>query len=320
MKVNAVLFLSLMLPLAVCVNTAMSETSPAGAVPELAVWEGNMVKYGEQHCQSGENYYDAVRVYYQIADYTKDPKWTVCAQKALVAYRDGYLKPNGYKAAGWMIFPHGLLQHFQRAGDIQSKEALVMLATNASFARHEVDDYLVRIDGSREVAYNIMSKLLAETVGYSDRGEVQRLVGFAFGHYDKWFMNHRAAYVRPFMVGLTAEALIEYWKRTQDARVLPMLKAGLEWMWGQCWVPDARAFKYTDRDTPQGGMQPAADLNLLIAPAYAWMYTQTKEAVWRERADAIFAGGVALGSGNLSQPKQFNQAYRWSFDYLKWRQ
>ena len=46
------------------------------------------------------------------------------------------------------------------------------------------------------------------------------------------------------------------------------------------------------------------------------MWTQTGDPKWRDRADAIFAGGVA--GAFLGNPKQFNQSYRWSFDYVRW--
>src|SRR5579884_891229 len=215
-------------------------------------WKANMEDYGHQYCDSGENYYDAARVYYQIADYTGRGDWTRCAENAIKGYRDGYLKPNQFGAAGWMIFPHGLLMHYQRTGDASSKQALIGMATNSAFARHEHDPYMVRIDGSREVAYNIESKLLAEAVGYNDRAEVERLVGFAMGHYDQWFISHTAEYVRPFMAALTAEALILWYDRTQDPKVLPLLQAGADWMWDHMWVSGISAFKYTDKEMQIG--------------------------------------------------------------------
>lgn len=74
----------------------------------LDSWKANMEDYGQKYCDSGDNYYDAARVYYQIADYTGRVQWTRCAENVVKAYRDGYLKPNRFAAAGWMIFPHGL--------------------------------------------------------------------------------------------------------------------------------------------------------------------------------------------------------------------
>ena len=76
---------------------------------------------------------------------------------------------------------------------------------------------------------------------------------------------------------------------------------------------------YTDRATPSGGQQPAADLNLLVAPAYAWVYAQTKDVRFRNWHDSLFIGGVKKGTSYLAYAKQFNQAYRWSADGIRWR-
>ena len=79
------------------------------------------------------------------------------------------------------------------------------------------------------------------------------------------------------------------------------------------WMPGAEAFWYDSTDTTAA----APDVNLLIAPAYAWLYRQTGDPAYRDRGDQIFAGGVKRAS--LSDGKHFDQSYRWSFDYVKWR-
>ena len=88
-------------------------------------------------------------------------------------------------------------------------------------------------------------------------------------------------------------------------------------MWEHLWVSSAGAFKYTDRIMPYGGVDPAPDLNLLIAPLYGWLYKMTGEETYRQHGDVIFAGGVQ--GAYFNDPKHFNQNYRWSFDYLRWR-
>jgi len=291
--------------------------SASACATSIDYWKHAMVTDGERYCESGDNYYDAVRVYYQISRYTGEPRWDHCAEVALHAYVDGYLAPNGYKAAGWMIFPHGLAMHLERTGDGHIKDALVNLAANAAFADHPPAEWLRPIETSREVAYNIQSKLLAESAGYTDRPEVQRLVELALGHYDQWFISRTAPYLRPFMAALTAEALILWYEKSGDARVLPTLKTGADWMWEHVWVSSAGAFQYTDRIMPHGGVEPAPDLNLLIVPLYAWLYKMTGDDTYRRRADDIFAGGVQ--AAYLADAKHFNQNYRWSFDYVRWR-
>ena len=59
-----------------------------------------------------------------------------------------------------------------------------------------------------------------------------------------------------------------------------------------------------------GGIGAAPDLNLLIAPLYAWVYKQTNNPVYRDQHDEIFAGSI-VRTGIGSQ-KVYNQNYRWS--------
>jgi len=47
------------------------------------------------------------------------------------------------------------------------------------------------------------------------------------------------------------------------------------------------------------------------------MYRQTGDVTYRDRGDAIFAGGVH--NAYLEPMKQFDQNYAWSFDYLTYR-
>ena len=119
--------------------------------------------------------------------------------------------------------------------------------------------------------------------------------------------------VIPFMMGLTMESLIHAYERTGDPRIPPAIETTADAMWPWLWHPASESFAYTSSDLNQG----APDLNLLIAPAYAWLWQLTGAQRHLERGDAIFAGGVRnawLGSG-----KAFSQNYRSSFDYIEWR-
>ena len=79
-------------------------------------------------------------------------------------------------------------------------------------------------------------------------------------------------------------------------------------MWAYNWLPANQSFQYVDRELPGvGGPIPAPDLNMLIAPAYAWMYHQTGSPIYQQQADAIFRGGVE--DAYLEGAKQFNQNY-----------
>ena len=301
-------------------------------IPLLSTWESNMTTFGRQICnkllpgaedfaaQGGDVYYDGQRVYYQIASYTGDPTWKYCAGLAETIYRDGYVLPNNGRAAGYDNFTQGLLLDYQLTRDTVSQNALVMLSQNASFASDGTPlEWTADASVSREVAYAIMAYLNAEAVGQPRRARLSDMIDQALGHIDQWFISKTAPYVRPFMVGITMQALIQAYDATHDSRIPNAVKTALDGLWSSMWLPDSQCFKYTNVDTSTGGMSPAPDLNLVIAPAYGWMYYVTGETKYRDRGDQIFAGGVANAQTWLYLGKQFDQNYWWSPAYVAWR-
>jgi hypothetical protein len=198
------------------------------------------------------------------------------------------------------------------------------LTTNAAFSQVGVypKEWVASAGTSREVAYNLMAKLLAQDLGADYRTHIQFFVDLLLSYIDQWCVSKTTPYIQPFMVGLTAEALILYHSKSGDPRVLPAIRTAMDYLWERTWVPTEESFLYADRAAAEvggpGAVVPAPDLNLLIAPAFAWLYAQTGEAKYLERGDQIFAGGVRRAAVDWG-PKQYNQSYRWSFDYVKWR-
>jgi hypothetical protein len=121
------------------------------------------------------------------------------------------------------------------------------------------------------------------------------------------------------MAGLTMEALIQYNTAVGgDSRILPAIQSAVDSMWSHNWLPGNQSFQYIDQQlSGVGGPDPAPDLNMLIAPAYAWMYHQTGNPMYQQEADAIFKGGVQ--DAYLQGAKQFDQNYLFAFDFLTWR-
>lgn len=293
-----------------------------------STWESNMKKWGRTHCddmkrrrptdevQLAATYYDAIWVYQQIAEYTGDPSWQSCIDLAISAYRDAYVIPNKGQVPGYWNFTHGLTNHALRTGDTRSKEAVRLLAATASYAADYVPaEWTQGTSTSREVAYAIMSYLNHEKLGAPRRKRLDLLVNQSLNYFNEWFVQKKSG-MRPFMVGLTAEALIEYAERTGDPRILPALEQGLSTLWRDTWIVSAQAFGY-EKSLGRPATEPSPDLNLLIAPAYAWLYNKTGKLEYLEMADKIFAGGVK--NSYLANPKQFNESYRWSFAFMKWR-
>jgi hypothetical protein len=308
-----------------------------------------MLVYGKKHCalyddasltfdqKLGSTYYDAIRVFYQIAEYTGDPYWSTCATKARAIYRDQYVIPNGGGVPGYWNFTTGLRVDWEKTGDLKSKTAAINLSYRAAFTPDTTPlEWTAPTANSREVAYAIMSYLTAEKLGEPRRARLAAHATQALGHIDQWFVTRTSRapvpfelvppaagqyYLQPFMVGLTMQALIRYWEETRDSRVLPAVQTALDALWQRAWVSADQAFWYenwipdpTFTFPPQAG---APDLNLLIAPAFAWAYLQTGNATYRDRGDQVFAGGVR--GAWLAGVKQFNQNYMWSFDYVRWR-
>jgi hypothetical protein len=265
-------------------------------------WEGNAW------------YYDGTRVAYQIADHTGDQAFAEYAQNPLDVYRPYVLESNG-AVPGWRVFPQGLRMHYERTGDPLSKEAAIALLKASYGPTGITTGGLIGEGLSREVAYAIEAMLEAERLSQPRHARLEEYVDIALGHCDQWFVQERFERMAPFMFGLTAEALIQYHEATADPRVLPALKAGADWIWAKAWVPANKSFVYEYQ--PANTAAGAPDLNLLIAPVFGWIYSQTGDKSYIDKGDQIFTGGV--DGAWLDQGKQFNQSFRWSMDYLKWR-
>lgn len=303
-------------------------------IPNLSKWESQMIQYATPNCneaaikkalgarpdESNVWYYDGMRVFQQIAQYTNNPDWYRCAEYVAVAYQSYVI---GARTPGWRVFPKGLHDHFVRTGDLRSLQGVVDLATKSAFANSATDPaWSDSWEYSREMAYIMDAYVYHHNLG-SDHPLIPVALGDIFGHFDQWFVSKTSGIVKPFMVGLSAEALIEYYTHVSpDPRILTTLQLAADWMWDRAWVPSARAFQYGvcrqskyNKECNQG---PSPDLNMLIAPMYAWLYMKTGDVKYQERGDAIFSGGVDLAY--LGSGKHFSQNYRWSFAYVTWRQ
>jgi hypothetical protein len=340
-----------------CAGTQQDTAKPRpseslqNAPPLLHQWERNMVKWGRHWGEFISSptttpkqrldavYYDGSRVFYQIADYTgqKEP-WTGYAEKAESIYIDQYVKPNDFKTAGYWRFPHGIYRSWEQNPGPSTQKALLSIRDKPAFSDIDSRDPQKwhRARYSREIAYAINAHITALKAGLKGREKaLSEYVDAALDHLRIWrtgdFINpnQRRHLRKPFMFGLTGEALIAYEEYLQghgrdDPRVIPALKATADWFWDNMWVDNVDgkghgAFNYIDRNIEGvGKAEPAPDLNLLIAPVYAWLYKESGDTRYRQRADAIFAGGVALACLKCSG-KIFNQNYRSSFDYITWR-
>ena len=297
-------------------------------IPNITQWEFRMLEWGGRHCdrntildlttwEGNVWYYDGMRVYYQMSDYWGDSVWDTCAGFVSEVYEPYVLGGNG-SVPGWRVFAEGLGLKRLRTGSTAAGNAAVLLSQNSAFAALGGGP---EQELSRETALLINAYLTAEVLGEPRNPLLATAVDYALGHIDQWAISQTANFVQPFMVGLTSEALIRYYETTGDTRIPAAIQTAADFIWDMTWDNSAGAFRYMlckpGFSNPDCGLGPIADLNLLIAPAFAWLYLHTGDTRYLERGDAIFASGVTnawLGNG-----KQFSQNYRWSFDFVEWR-
>ena len=303
-------------------------------IPALSQWKSNMVTYGRRSCdylkQAGHTpgeylahtYYDQVRVFLQIAKYTGEDAWLDCARRARVVYRDGYVFRHAGAVPGYWNFTTGLRMDYELTKDPASRQAVILLSNAAMYAGDSVPiAWLTNIDRSREVAYALLAHQDAEALGAPSRPRRSQLRDIAYGHFAQWFGDDATYFgsrkqFSPFIVALSAHSLIRDWEETRDPRCLSTLRQAADWLWSHAWDPKVGGMAY-DINGIDGPTKGTVDLNLLIAPMYAFLYAETGDPNQRDRADALFSEGVH--KAYLVGGKQFNQNYWWSFDFVRWR-
>ena len=335
---------------------------------ELEDWKYDMIKWGNHwgnfldakanrwEVRFINSYYDSIWIFYQISEYSgKKEPWNDYIHNAKITYRDEYYRANNYRVPGYRRFPHGLLIDYLSGGDT-TIEDIKLIRDNPAFSmisEFKNKGYPGQSQRmSREMAYALQANVCAEKAGeprMTDR----------ISHFIPWMENHLyewksgnftdSAFFQPFMFGLTAHALIEfyewevengrdphaYWPKTHWNTIPEALADFAEWMYNtsvvragphagqRMWVANYGgqgngAFRYADREYEEGAGTIYPGLNLLITPVYAWVYKQTGDTTYREIADIMFAAGVRQFNGDWSG-KAFNQNYRWSFKYVDWR-
>lgn len=316
-----------------------------------------MTTFGSQHCldaatgttdqKLASTYYDGLKVYLDISDYTKDTaKWAPCVSANLNTYR-GYVEGSsadggGYGGVpGYWAFSAGLRLHYEKTGDVKSKNAVIQMAQHAAYCVDGTEpSYTDEPSLAREVGYCLNIRNDAEALGLARSSYHNFILNQALKHFDKWFVAksfkvqgcddcggpggpaNGSYYIQPFMVAIEARAMLNENRIKPDARILPLVKAGLDYIWRRAWDTGTQAFFYENyAPTAEApwvmSTQGAPDLNMLIAVAFWDYYRATGDTTYRTKADSIFNGGNAAYLEG--QQKQFNQSYEWSVDMVRQR-
>jgi hypothetical protein len=171
-------------------------------------------------------------------------------------------------------------------------------------------------------------------------GEIARFAPFMFGltshaliEFIEWERENgrdpnaywRTTYPMDYGQGTTAGAATVTWPTIVDALADVAEWAVLESHVAsdpnvKLWLPDSNGYASFAYDTKKTTAEPATGLNLMIAHAYAWLWKETGDRRYRDWGDQLFGAG-ALNSRSAARldGKHFNQHFRMSFDFLKWR-
>jgi hypothetical protein len=326
----------------------LSAFSEQPSVPRLTEWENNYIKFAPflaALLNPGSTYTDAKLDYIffdaqyhalKANEYFGNTNYLALANNAQTIYHT-YLTSVSFSAPGWRNFTDGFRKDFEVNGDLAAKADAIQLAISAQYAT-TLTSYSATLSASlaREVAQACMGYMNAEVLGEPENPRLQPLIEHIYGHFTQWFTSRSSEFVRPYYVALSAQALIQWYDKTQDTRVIPVLTTAADYLWDHLWLPTEKAFMYTDRQVGSGGTEAAPDYNLMICPFYAWLYYQTGNVRFRTRADEIFEGGLTvndpvtgahLSGTNLGNSltgagfdaRKFNQCYRWSWEYVRLR-
>jgi Purple acid Phosphatase, N-terminal domain len=306
----------------------------------LARWQTRMTTDGLTFCVPGEFmsfgyegqiwYYDGGRSYLQIGDYTGNKtQWFPCAENILNQMADRNI-PSGMR--GYEMTPHGLAMAYWRFGDQHAKAAL-----NNMFGTPSGHWQLIR-----ETAYAIDAGVKKAQVNNTPLdGRTLQDLDWGLADFDQLFRSNQNQLNQPFYDGIMAEALIDYYEYTvtqgtPDYRIPPAIKQMMDWLWNNAVVtnPSDPLYGHTEYTTlgfhgytlePHGVTTVLrlgaiySNLNDLFSPAWAWYWNLTGQSKYQQQGDVLFNHALDDDASGIYNGKQFNQHYKWSFDYLHYR-
>ena len=341
----------------VCVPCFLNAAPPP--IPNLADWEGfmkdnkNMVaeqpehadceKMKEQKQESNLWYYDGIRIFHQIAQYTKDDSWLKVSAKCRDYFRDDYvIGCVKYSTPPWRNFTLGLYYDWTKLHDEISKDTALKMARQGKYAQalHDKDlaDWTSKpdaVDHSRKIAYCIEAWHVARDLGAADFAGRDPYLDVAYFQLDTWnifltgfpgstYPGEKTQQYQPFMFALTAEALIRVYERPDTAqgdkdKILRKIKDLAKLTYDKLYSDAEHGFmSNTANPTVFWG-----SIDLLIVPVYGWLWHVTGEQYFLDAGDKIWKNWAVVSwpkyAGKSGTGKQFSQNYRWSFEYVRWR-
>ncbi len=335
---------------------AKNPPTTAPPVPGKSLWESQMIARAAQWCpdkskgtinwapfpafsfgSTGENqvwYYDSAWVYHQIADYTGDPQWRNCAKTISTQYAQALIMANGQFSAFNRYFSDGLVRSYPSPNSEGAAAAALVWDKNA---RGGISSVAIR-----ETAYALEAGMsLAKMKGWRKfqqipdadlKSRIQQKADLLWGAMAD-YTDNPFAYFQSFMAGLGMRAALEWYHFSGDERMPVAVRDLVDLMGAEMYGSDAShpseiswmrgiaAVGSRDQGpTCAYNCAPysAAELHALFVPAWAFLWQRTGNDAYRLQGDAMWS---TIWTRNIAYSgKIFGQSFRWSFDYVAWRE
>jgi hypothetical protein len=307
---------------------------------------------------AGCNFYDPIRAFQATIAYdtahsiTGSPsQWNSCISNI----ESGYLSyinaavPVGEITAFYQASKG--MANLALAGDVSARNGLFATADHAQWKTLRAS--MLDVGLERETNFTTETFIAANKAGDSNEAALIPIgIDYILADIDQ--IVNAAVSHEPFLDGTLADTLIHYYidNGSTDARIPIAIKALGDHLWINYWISGVCSGSPSDLIygcfAYSAGMRHMgidystnlhsyndADLNLLIAPMYAWLFKMTgngtipgsdgsqcggtrgQPCTYQQAGDTIFQKG--LSQSDYYDTKTWAQNYRWSFDYVTWR-
>jgi hypothetical protein len=277
-----------------------------------------------------QNYYDRAQIYYAQWVRTGNPEYWIRGTRQMLAYRTNYLEANSYGTSPHWSQIDGVAIHYQLTGDESSRFAVGRIAEILRYFRDNA-----RIVDHPDIESRILARtLMAQLWGWrlQARGNEATATSAEISTLISTILNLQAAdgawryrticgtnsASLTFMDGMLNEALIQaYTHHSANPAIPQKVRKSADYLWSR-WKVATQAIEYAPGCPPSTTDPDSyAELNNLVVNTFAWVYAQTGEVDFRQKADSVFNGGVR--GQFLPGQKQFNQQYTVGYRYFVWR-
>jgi len=305
-------------------------------------------------------FYDGVLSFHKIANYLGDSGWDKCSTNIAqqmawgnansTAFPKGVIIPNNGVMQGVLIMPIGyertisndarnigVLQYFAGASGIPGGGQAM-----ASYGCAATDFY------NRDSAYAFDLILALDHLGLSPStpgansantwaAKRQRCADVIVSMTNYYLEGKRFGEQQYFIVGVMLDSLIHWWQDTKDPRVPTVVKGMLDQYYSNynlvghkpMWDPEFPGIRCLAANTWYNSSADGhcrdntaantTDLANLFGHAFAWYWRISGDDTYRTEGDEVFSHEFDNPSFSFFG-KTFSQAYRYSFNYVGWRQ